>query len=288
MSKTLQTRIQLKHDIESNWITAGNNSNFIPLAGEIIIYDDLQKIKIGDGQKNINELDFMTINPTEFDNLDTAKMDKENPTGTGSFSLNRVADSEIGIYSFAEGMAATASGAGSHAEGMSTTASGMASHAEGGWATTASGTYSHAEGYGTTASGDMSHSEGERTIASSDGSHAEGSGTTASSNYQHVQGKYNIDDPNDKYAHIVGNGNYVPYTDVTTYSNAHTLDWDGNGWFAGDVYVGSTSGTDKDSGSKKLATEEYVNNVATTFTVVGTTLVVGNAATIPAAENYSF
>ena len=42
------------------------------------------------------------------------------------------------------------------------------------------------------------------------------------------------------------------------YHNAHTLDWDGNSWFAGDVYVHSTSGTNKDAGSKKLATEEYV------------------------------
>lgn len=68
MSKTLQTRIQLKHDTEANWITAGNNG-FIPLAGEAIIYNDLQKIKVGDGQKNINELDFMTLNPTELDNI---------------------------------------------------------------------------------------------------------------------------------------------------------------------------------------------------------------------------
>jgi hypothetical protein len=36
------------------------------------------------------------------------------------------------------------------------------------------------------------------------------------------------------------------------------LDWQGNGWFAGDVYVGSTSGIDKDEGSKKLATEDLV------------------------------
>ena len=35
----------------------------------------------------------------------------------------------------------------------------------------------------------------------------------------------------------------------------------GDAWFAGDVYVGSTSGTNKDEGSKKLATEEYVNNL---------------------------
>jgi hypothetical protein len=32
----------------------------------------------------------------------------------------------------------------------------------------------------------------------------------------------------------------------------------GNAWFAGEVYVGSTSGINKDTGSKKLATEEFV------------------------------
>ena len=56
------------------------------------------------------------------------------------------------------------------------------------------------------------------------------------------------------YAHIVGNG-----TAEDARSNAHTLDWKGNAWYSGDVYVGSTSGTNKDEGSKKLATEEFVN-----------------------------
>ena len=38
------------------------------------------------------------------------------------------------------------------------------------------------------------------------------------------------------------------------------MDWSGNAWYAGDIYVGSTSGKNKDDGSKKLATEEYVNS----------------------------
>ena len=54
--------------------------------------------------------------------------------------------------------------------------------------------------------------------------------------------------------HIVGNGTAVKR------SNAHTLDKSGNAWYAGDVYVGSTSGTNRDAGSKKLATEEYVDD----------------------------
>ena len=140
----------------------------------------------------------------------------------------------------------------SHVEGCNSLALGEYSHAEGRY-TTASGLGSHAEGDYATASGNDSHAEGRYTTASGLGSHAEGYDTTASGSYQHVQGQYNIEDTEDNYAHIVGNG------DSTTRSNAHTLDWDGNAWFAGDVYVGSTSGTNKDDGSKKLATESYVD-----------------------------
>lgn len=154
--------------------------------------------------------------------------------------------------SYAEGYETTASGDTSHAEGSHTTASGIYSHAEGA-VTTASGQNSHAEGFNTTASGDTSHAEGADTTASGRVSHAEGNHTTASGNYQHVQGKYNIEDTANSYAHIVGNG------DFNKPSNAHTLDWEGNAWFQGDVYVGGTSGTNEDDGSKKLATEEYVN-----------------------------
>lgn len=130
------------------------------------------------------------------------------------------------------------------AEGYNTKASGYASHAEGS-DTTASGSFSHTEGNRTTASGGFSHAEGKFTIASGELSHAEGWYTTASGGNQHVQGKYNIADTTS--AHIVGNG-----ATENTKSNAHTIDWSGNAWFQGDVYTGSTSGTNKDSGSKKL------------------------------------
>ena len=141
----------------------------------------------------------------------------------------------------------------SHAEGYQTTASGTSSHAEGD-NTTASKYCSHAEGYQTKASGRLSHAEGNGTTASGDNSHAEGFSTKASGDYSHVQGKYNIEDTSNKYADIIGNGT------ITARSNAATVDWNGNAWFAGDVYTGSTSGTNKDDGSKKLATEEYVDS----------------------------
>lgn len=73
----------------------------------------------------------------------------------------------------------------------------------------------------------------ENNTAEGENGHAEGTGTAASSANQHVQGKYNIEDSDETYAHIVGNG-----TSDTARSNAHTVDWNGNGWFAGDVVVG--------------------------------------------------
>lgn len=117
------------------------------------------------------------------------------------------------------------------------------------------GIASHAEGSNTTASGTTSHAEGDHTKARGIVSHAEGFFTVASADYQHVEGTYNIDDgANGDKLHIVGNGT------STKRSNAHTLDKSGNAWYAGDVYVGSTSGTNRDEGSKKLATEEYVDD----------------------------
>lgn len=54
-NKTYQGRIVQKHDSSANWAKA---TNFIPLKGEIIIYDDLNKIKIGDGTTKVNDLSF--------------------------------------------------------------------------------------------------------------------------------------------------------------------------------------------------------------------------------------
>ena len=60
MSKTLQTRVQMKHDTETNWNKA---TNFVPLAGEIIVYDVDEtnltpRVKIGDGSTLLADLPF--------------------------------------------------------------------------------------------------------------------------------------------------------------------------------------------------------------------------------------
>ena len=55
--KFLKGRFQQKIDIKENWDKA---KNFVPLEGEIIVYKDLNKIKIGDGEKTVGELNFAT------------------------------------------------------------------------------------------------------------------------------------------------------------------------------------------------------------------------------------
>jgi hypothetical protein len=114
------------------------------------------------------------------------------------------------------------------------------------------GQWSIAEGSNTIAKGRASHAEGLATTASGAQSHVEGRYTIAASGAQHVEGIANIEDAEDTYIHIAGNGAF------DARSNAHTLDWDGNAWFAGDVYVGSTSGINRDEGSKKLLVEDDI------------------------------
>ena len=152
--------------------------------------------------------------------------------------------------SHSEGYQTEASGERSHAEGWGTQASGQASHAEG-YQSSAAAQASHADGWQTKAIGQAAHAEGWGSQASGSKSHAEGHGTKASGENSHAQGRYNIEDTANKYAHIVGNGR-----SDNARSNAHTLDWDGNAWFAGVVTIGS----DKDALiTEKKATSLYDN-----------------------------
>lgn len=134
-----------------------------------------------------------------------------------------------------------------------TRAKGDYSHAEGKY-TNSLGIASHAEGDNSYAGGHASHAEGYQTAASQEGAHAEGRFTFASSAYQHVQGKYNISDNQGVYAHIVGNGT------SDTRSNAHTLDWSGNAWYAGSVSAGTTAAPAAVVNDNDLTTKAYVDN----------------------------
>ena len=211
------------------------------------------------GQKTVN-------NGEIFNNYDSNQAEGKYTHAEGSGTT------AVGESSHAEGLRTTALGIYSHAEGRATNkatsiitdftsakkysdytingqdtlkqawdknkfslAIGECAHSEG--VNTIAGSYAHAEGEQTIASGNKSHAEGTKTQANGLSSHAEGEGTIVNKRCQHVQGKYNIEDTSTKtygkYAHIVGNG------DSTTPSNAHALDWDGNAYFAGNVYVGS-------------------------------------------------
>ena len=171
-------------------------------------------------------------------------------SGFASHSEGTTGTTASGHYSHAEGGGTTALGAYSHAEGIGTTAEGYSSHAEG-IGTTASGYYSHAEGDTTIAEGYSSHAEGDTTIASGEYSHAEGRGTIASRDYSHAEGSYNIIDTNREYLYIVGNG-----TSDEDRSNAHTLDWDGNAWYAGSITAGVN--TTDDDNDLVLVTKGYL------------------------------
>lgn len=301
--------------------------------------------------------------------LATEKMDQYNPTGSGSFSMNRKSGTNIGYCSHAEGYDNAATANYSHAEGYYTWADGQGSHAEG-YGTSiginrATGNGSHVEGGSTEAHGEYSHAEGQYTTSVGYASHSSGEYNIAAGRAQFVSGRFSIADLNENntyvvytkkknddyhmasnmgcvgdsytfneknglftltgnvtkvgnsssplvkgkyfssssnnsekdriayittaptssssfdfyadelagrlksnenlstFAHIVGNGAHG-----AARSNAHTLDWEGNAWYSGDVYVGSTSGTNRDEGSKKLATEEFVNTALESAAVV--------------------
>lgn len=70
----------------------------------------------------------------------------------------------------------------------------------------------------------------ESNVATGDYSHVEGQGNTSSTNHQHVQGRFNVADVAGDFAHIIGNGN-----NEENRSNAHTVDWNGNAWYAGEI-----------------------------------------------------
>lgn len=206
-------------------------------------------------------------------------------SGKGSFAVgfNTTAS---GVVAFAEGVSTTASAQSAHAEGGGTIASGASSHAEGGY-TTASGLNSHSEGENTIASGFNSHAEGEHTIANGTCSHVSGMWnvediiyppwtantsyeigdkitrdgigyecTTANSDSSFIRSNWIEIYKNTQHAIIIGNGTLSDVSNYTyTRSNAYALDWDGNGHYMGDVYVGANADS---SGGVKLATVEDI------------------------------
>ena len=153
--------------------------------------------------------------------LQTAKADRTDTVLDTSLSMGRSAGSAVGQASVALGAYNVSS---AHATAA------LGSHCE------ATAENAVASGYYNASSGVYAFTENARNEASGMAAHAEGIWNKAAGACQHVQGKYNVEDANGVYAHIVGNG-----TGTDARSNCHTLDWDGNAWFAGDVEAAGLS-----------------------------------------------
>ena len=189
-------------------------------------------IKLADDVSALQKEVDKKANTTDVNTALDTKLDKANPTGTGSFSLNRKASTTVGKNSGAVGDNCEASGVYSFAQGSYTKATGICGHSE---------------GSGTEAFGLNSHSEGVRTVANRKS--------------QHVFGEWNeVDDDGDNetvrgaYVEIVGNGT------SNGRSNARTLDWQGNETLAGDLTFQGNRSLNTELGNKvnkSNITDEY-------------------------------
>ncbi len=149
----------------------------VDLSGYVTIEQLNEKANSSHGHTiaNITNLQSTLDGKANSSHSHTEYMTKTDPTCTGSFSMNRLSGSAVGMNSHTEGNDNIASGLCAHAEGIITQAEGLASHTEG-FETIALGEYSHAEGYNSVASGACSHAEGYRCMAL---------------DYQHAQGHFN-------------------------------------------------------------------------------------------------
>lgn len=201
---------------KKTWLKDSSGEKLIPFTTEEMVLDaegnqaSLNYMKTGDVVANPtlvgteSALSGLEIDGTKYSIPETdvsSKMDKVNPTGTGSLSLNRKANTPVGTNSVtegtdnmataeaahAEGIGTNATGAGAHAEGDTTNAYAPATHAEG-YKNNATQPYAHVEGSNNNAYGQSSHAEGDHTTASALYAHAEGLSTTASNSAAHAEG----------------------------------------------------------------------------------------------------
>ena len=104
MNKIINSRITMKHDIEEHWKKA---LNFIPKAGEVIVYDSDERhaevrLKIGNGETYVNDLPFLyedrildNVNKTNvlaYHNPDLINVEYTNNNGGWKLDLLDVTD----------------------------------------------------------------------------------------------------------------------------------------------------------------------------------------------------
>lgn len=228
-------------------VSSATNGNFAGLDGNGNLTDSGKKAS-----------DFLTSHQDI-----SGKADKTDTVLLTSLSRGRKEGSTVGQNSFAFGNNVEATNYFSIAEG---------------YGTKATMPYARAEGYETVASGTGSHAEGDTTVASLSGMHAEGAYNVIPSAYPEwvANTHYYVGDkavtPGGSWgivciventdsslnmahwdytsstgnvAHVIGNG------DSSARSNAQMIDWDGNEYLAGDLYVHCNA--DSSGGYKVLA-----------------------------------
>lgn len=160
----------------------------------VIGLPDTPNLSTSEMQEKFDEIAIDVITPKHNQLIDDillendTKMDKANPSGTGSLSLNRKADTTVGTNSVALGNGGEASATGSVAIGYQTKASGQ---------------YSHAEGYSTKASSANQFVEGKYNVEDS------------STVYAHIVGGGTADDARANIATLDWSGNLVVAGDIT-------------------------------------------------------------------------
>jgi len=164
----------------------------------VIGLPDTPNLSTSEMQEKFDEIAIDVITPKHNQLIDDIlldydlKMDKANPSGTGSLSLNRKADTTVGTNSVTLGNGGEASAAGSVAVGYQTKASGQ---------------YSHAEGYGTKAASANQFVEGKYNVEDS------------STVYAHIVGGGTADDARANIGTLDWSGNLVVAGDITDGSN---------------------------------------------------------------------
>ena len=99
----MNSRIQHKYDTAENW---GKAVNFIPKAGEIIVYSDgidgvgVPAIKIGDGKHVVNELEFAGNYYKDLTAEFNAQMEEGNITSAEEFLLQQSITGKYYIYDY--------------------------------------------------------------------------------------------------------------------------------------------------------------------------------------------
>lgn len=177
--------------IKQIMIQKGSNSDsrgFSTNADNVVYNDEITELNASNVQQALEAL-CIKVNDKNIDG--NTKMDKENPTGSGSLSINRKENTTIGSNSAAVGKENEASGNNSFAEGYHTIASGDNSHTAG-TGTEASGVNAIAVGNGTNASGMNSIAVGVSTEVTGSQSFAGGSRTKVHGDNSFAFGEDNI------------------------------------------------------------------------------------------------